>query len=65
MENNSGKKGWYWLLIIPFIGTLFPAFYSSVQPTLWGFPFFYWYQILWVFISSILTFIVYKATKDA
>ena len=27
--------------------------YAKDEPRLWGFPFFYWYQLLWVFISAI------------
>lgn len=59
------KRGrvWYWLLAVQFIGTLFPAFYSSETPELWGFPFFYWYQMLWVIIGAALTGIVYFATR--
>ncbi|GMA51680.1 hypothetical protein GCM10025857_30370 [Alicyclobacillus contaminans] len=59
---ERGSKWWYVLLIVPFIATLYPPFYASVQPTLWGIPFFYWYQFLWVLISAALTVIVYKAT---
>ncbi|MCL6592439.1 MAG: DUF3311 domain-containing protein [Alicyclobacillus sp.] len=62
--NRSSKKGWYWLLLIPFIGTCIPNFYATAEPSLWGFPFFYWYQILWIFISSALTYLVYRATKE-
>ncbi|MCL6454324.1 MAG: DUF3311 domain-containing protein [Alicyclobacillus sp.] len=69
MENSPGKKKgspwWYLLAVIPCIGTLFPSFYSSVSPTLWGIPFFYWYQMLWVIISAVLTFIMYRALRDS
>ncbi len=60
---SAGRKGWYLLLIIPFIGTLFPSFYAAATPTLWGFPFFYWYQFLWVIISSIITLLVYLIAR--
>lgn len=63
IRESSGRKAAYLLLIIPFIGTLFPSFYASTTPTLWGFPFFYWYQFLWVFISSIITGLVYLLTR--
>jgi Protein of unknown function (DUF3311) len=68
MENTAQKKKgnrlWYLLILVPLIGTLFPSFYSSVNPTLWGIPFFYWYQMLWVIISSVLTAIMYAALKE-
>ncbi|HET9147233.1 MAG TPA: DUF3311 domain-containing protein [Acetobacteraceae bacterium] len=49
------------LLIIPFIATLWVPFFNHPTPTLFGFPFFYWYQLLWVPLSSVLIFIVYRA----
>ncbi|WP_051114071.1 DUF3311 domain-containing protein [Actinopolymorpha alba] len=43
------------LLALPFLGTLWVSSYSRVEPRLGGFPFFYWYQFLWIFLSAILT----------
>lgn len=51
------------LLLIPFFALLWVPFYNDVQPTLFGFPFFYWYQLLWVPLTSVIIFIVYKAEK--
>ena len=53
------------LLIIPFIGLLWVPFYNSADPELWGFPFFYWYQFTWVFVTSGLIWIVYQGEKRA
>ena len=53
------------LLIIPFIGLLWVPFYNSIEPQLWGFPFFYWYQFIWVFVTSGLIWIVYQGEKRA
>jgi hypothetical protein len=53
------------LLIIPFIGLLWVPFYNSADPELWGFPFFYWYQFIWVFVTSGLIWIVYQGEKRA
>jgi hypothetical protein len=33
--------------------------YASATPRLWGFPFFFWYQLLWVFIASACTYVAY------
>jgi hypothetical protein len=33
--------------------------YASEKPRLWGFPFFFWYQLLWVFIASACTYLAY------
>ena len=59
-EKNTGL---YWLFVIPLIATLLPQLYNSLDPQLFGIPFFYWYQLLWVPITVILTVVVYRATR--
>jgi hypothetical protein len=54
---------WNWLLVLPVVGLAFPAIYSRSGPALFGFPFFYWYQIAWILITALLTAIVYLATE--
>ncbi len=54
---------WYVLLAAPFVGTLWPGFYNSTEPSLGGVPFFYWYQFSWIAIGAALTAIVYLATR--
>ena len=49
------------LLLIPFIAMLWPPFYNFQQPEFIGIPFFYWFQLLWVIITGIITAIVYFA----
>ncbi len=51
------------LLLLPFIGLLWVPFYNMTEPTLFGFPFFYWYQLAWVPITALLTFIVWRSTR--
>ena len=48
------------LLLIPYIGLLWVPFYNRLAPDLFGFPFFYWYQLLCVPITSLLIYIVYR-----
>jgi hypothetical protein len=60
---GNGKAFWYLLLIIPFIATLWVPFYAGKDPELSGIPFFYWYQFLWIIISSLLTGFVYFVTR--
>jgi hypothetical protein len=49
------------LLLLPFIGLLWVPFYNTdALPALFGFPFFYWYQLLWVPITALLIWIVYR-----
>lgn len=52
------------LLLAPFIGTLWVASYASLTPELWGIPFFYWYQLLWIVIGAALTIIVYAVDRS-
>jgi hypothetical protein len=47
------------LLVIAIVAPLLVNTYSSETPRLWGFPFFFWYQLLWVLIASVLTFGAY------
>ncbi|GGP20284.1 hypothetical protein GCM10007981_07740 [Thermocladium modestius] len=42
------------LIIIPLIIYLDLPSYNTVNPTLLGVPFFYWYQTLWLALSAIL-----------
>jgi hypothetical protein len=58
------SRWWYLLLLVPFIFILWVPFYSSTEPNLFGFPYFYWYQFLWILISAVLTAIVYFATRE-
>jgi hypothetical protein len=48
------------LLLLPFVGLLWVPFYNFQEPALFGFPFFYWYQLAWVPISSLLIWLVYR-----
>ena len=55
-----GKGVVMWiLLLLPFIGLLWVPFYNHELPRLLGFPFFYWYQMLWIILTALLTMIVY------
>ena len=48
------------LLIIPFIAVLWVPFYNSADPALYGVPFFYWYQLLWIILGAVIIGIVYR-----
>ena len=53
------------LLLLPFIGLLWVPFYNQTEPSLLGFPFFYWYQIAWVPVSSLITFVVWRSQRGS
>jgi hypothetical protein len=43
------------LLMIPIVGLLWVGSYAKVEPVVAGFPFFIWYQFVWVFLCSACT----------
>ena len=53
------------LLAIPLLALALVPIYSDEDPTLWGFPFFYWYQLLWVFLASGFTYSAYVVITKA
>ena len=50
-------------LIVPFVAMLWVSSYSRITPEFIGIPFFYWYQMLWVPVSSALTFTAYLLVR--
>jgi hypothetical protein len=63
-KKSGGWSWWYLLFVLEFVVALWPPFYNKVEPTLIGIPFFYWFQLLWVFVSAAFTAVVYFATKE-
>ena len=53
------------LLVIPIVALLWVPSYARTDPELFGFPFFFWYQFVWVFICSALTYTAYRLTLSA
>ncbi len=64
MSKLAAVRPAYWiagvLLAISVVVPLLVSTYAKDEPRLWGFPFFYWYQLLWVFFSAITVSISYK-----
>ena len=50
----------YVLLLIPCIAALAVPFYNVIEPQLFGFPFFYWFNLLLVPVSVLF---IYAADK--
>ncbi|WP_307861603.1 DUF3311 domain-containing protein [Nocardioides xinjiangensis] len=53
------------LLAIPVVVLLWVPHYARVEPRLFGFPFFFWYQFLWVFLCSAMTYAAFRLTLSA
>ncbi|MCK1818587.1 DUF3311 domain-containing protein [Streptomyces sp. XM83C] len=47
-------------LVAPFVAMLWVGSYAKKDPAFIGIPFFYWYQMLWVLISTVLTMAAYQ-----
>jgi hypothetical protein len=54
---------WYLLLLPPYVAMIWVSSYNKAEPSWAGVPFFYWYQLLWIWISSALTLIVHLAVN--
>ena len=53
------------LLALPLVALLWVPSYAKETPELWGFPFFFWYQFLWVFLCSAATYSAYRLVLSA
>ncbi len=52
------------LLAVAIIVPLWVSSYAKATPKLWGFPFFYWYQLMWVFIGAGLVSTAYVLVRS-
>jgi Protein of unknown function (DUF3311) len=57
----SKQRRWFSLVLlaIPLIALLWPSFYNGYDPSLFGIPFFYWYQMAWIILTALLIMVVY------
>jgi hypothetical protein len=56
------------ILLLAIVVPLLVSTYDQVNPRLFGFPFFYWYQLAWVFLAAgccSLSFLLLKRERDA
>jgi len=53
------------LLAIPLAALAVVPLYSRTTPIVWGFPFFYWYQLLWVLLTPLFTWGAYVVITRA
>jgi hypothetical protein len=51
------------LLFAPFVALLWVSSYARTEPRLWGFPFFYWWQFLWVLLTALGTYAAYRLVR--
>ncbi len=63
MPAKQSQSAWKLLLLAPYVGLCFPAWYARATPALFGFPFFYWYQFAWVILASLIMALVYRKLR--
>lgn len=49
----------YALFLIVAVGALWVPIYNRLDPPLFGIPFFYWFQFLWIVVAAIATGLAY------
>jgi hypothetical protein len=68
LTSERARRGrlsfWYLLFLIQFVAVLWPPFFNRAAPYWMGIPFFYWYQLLWVIISAVITAVIYLAVRE-
>lgn len=50
-------------VLAPTVAVIAVPTYDSATPTLGGFPFFYWYQLIWVVLTGVLMVAAYFAIR--
>ncbi len=50
----------YLLLLIPCVLALWVPFFNVTEPQIFGFPFFYWFQMAMIPISAAFIYAVYR-----
>lgn len=58
---RSDKNPWNWLLVLPILIPLLVPLYNRAEPTLFGWPLFYWLQLAFVLIGVATTSLVHRA----
>ncbi len=53
------------LLAVCIVVPLLVWLYDSEKPTLWGFPFYYWFQFALIPVVSILTYLAFRISELA
>jgi Protein of unknown function (DUF3311) len=65
LRSMRGTGRWaHLLLLLPFVGLLYPPFYARLEPRLSGVPFFIWYQFAWIAGGALVMIVAYRLIGD-
>ena len=60
---RTDRNPWHWLLLIPIILPLLTVVYNRETPMLFGFPFFFWFQMLFAPLAVLCTVTVFYRSR--
>jgi hypothetical protein len=61
---HTDRSRWNWLLLVPIVLPLITVIYNRENPHLFGWPFFFWFQLLFTLLAAATTALVYVATRS-
>jgi membrane protein implicated in regulation of membrane protease activity len=67
-EGESSRGLWILVLLLLAPAVVVPLLvplYDKADPTLWGFPFFYWFQFALILGSAVLTVTAFAVAREA
>lgn len=53
------------IMLVPVVALLWVGSYARAKPELFGFPFFFWYQLMWVFLTAAISWVAYLLVQRA
>lgn len=59
--SRTRRTVWYVILFIPFFVAICVPLYNRIEPSVFGIPFFYWFQFVLIIVAAIVTALAYKA----
>jgi uncharacterized membrane-anchored protein YitT (DUF2179 family) len=60
---RTDRSPWNWLLLVPIVLPLITVIYNRDNPRLFGWPFFFWFQLMFTLLAAAVTGIVFVATR--
>jgi uncharacterized integral membrane protein len=61
---TTDRNPWNWLLLLPIVLPLITVIYNRDNPHVLGFPFFFWFQILFTLLAAAVSGIVFVMTRQ-